>query len=355
MRFKSMKLALAVALALVPVVGLSGTAQAAPDHSETLTDVSGPQTWQGAAPASGNNVAYDAASGEPCPETPAVDGSDYCEQALLHVQVAVPKAIQVHLADDTVNDFDLFIYSSDSAGTRGALIDSSTNGSTIGEVVDVNNAGPDSYYLVQVVYFLTAAAGYDATAEIIGAALPPDLPQTVYYLHEDGPPPPPADPGTFDTTAPTAQNPSVASSSALAPVQPQWTGNIGTAPGTIRRLRVAFYQSAPASEGFGNVDYDIALIVGTTRYQFPTLTEPLAPGVPSLVTHTFSEGELGSPLPIALPGGVVTFEIAGHFIDSQSTFQIFYDSVQNNSHFVVNPPPVVTRNPVAPDVDNPPG
>jgi uncharacterized repeat protein (TIGR01451 family) len=353
MRLKVSRLVVAFALAAVPIAVITGPAQAAPDHSRTLTDVSGPQSWQGAAPPSGNNIAYDANSGEPCPETPALDGSDYCEQALIHVLVATPKAIQVKLADDTVNDFDLFIYTSNSSGARGSLIDSSTNGSTIGEVVDVASAGPDSYYLVQVVYFLTAAAGYNATAEVVGAAFPPDFPETTYYLHRSGSIPNPPAPGSFNTTAPTAQDPAVASSSAIAPVQPQWAGSI-TGPGTIRRLKVDFWQTAPVSEGFGDVDYDVSLIVGTTRYQFPQFTEPLGPGVPSQVIHTFSEE---SPLPIVVPSGAtpVTLEIAGHFIDSQSTYQIFYDSVNLASNFVVNPPPVSTRAPFPPDVDTPPG
>ncbi|HET6770573.1 MAG TPA: sialidase family protein [Actinomycetota bacterium] len=352
MRLKSLKLSLAFVLALVPVVTLSGTAQAAPDH--TITLAAGSQSWSGAA-ADGANDSYNSAAGTPCPETPS-GPSDYCEQTLLHMVPGAPSNVEVSLADDPAQDFDLYIYNSDATATRGTLVDSSANPQTLLEVAVISSAPDDSYYLIQVVYFQTFAAlgGYDATAEITGGGEPPpppapDLPQTVYYLHEDGPPPPPADPGTFDTTAPTAQNASVAASSASSPVQPQWTGNIGTAPGTLRRFKVAFWQNAPAETG--NVDYEITLIVGTRRYEFPFFTEPFGPGIPSLVTHQFE----AAPMPIVLPGGPVTFEIAGHFIDTQSTTQIFYDSVNNASHFVVNPPAVVLRSPIPPDVDSPPG
>ena len=360
MRLKTMKLTLALALALVPVVAMSGTAQAAPDH--TITLAAGSQSWSGAA-ADGENQNYQAAAGTPCPDTPTGPG-DYCEQTLLNVTAATPANVDVSLADDATQDFDLYIYSSDSSATRGALVDSSANPQTLLEVATITGAQPNSYYLIQVVYFQTFAAlgGYDATAEItgVGPAPPPpapDFPQTTYYLHEDAPPPPPADPGTFDTNPPTSANASVAASSAISPVQPQWTGTIGTDPGVIRRFKVDFWQSAPASDAFANVDYEITLIVGTRRYEFPFFTEPLGPtpAVPSRVTHQFQEGDIGSPLPITLPGGAVTFEIAGHFIDSQSTFEIYYDSTSMASNFVVNPPPLVLRNPVPPDVDSPPG
>src|ERR687895_809265 len=148
MRLKSLKLALALALALVPVVAMSGTAQAAPDH--TITLAAGSQSWSGAA-ADGENQNYQAAAGTPCPDAPTGPG-DYCEQTLLNVTAATPANVDVSLADDPTQDFDLYIYSSDSSATRGTLVDSSANPQTLLEVATITGAQPNSYYLIQVVY-----------------------------------------------------------------------------------------------------------------------------------------------------------------------------------------------------------
>ena len=355
MRFKSMKLALAVALALVPVVAMSGTAQAAPDH--TITLAAGSQSWNGAA-ADGTNTEYDSATGTPCPETPT-GPNDYCEQTLLHVVAGVPANVSVTLDDDPTQDFDLFIYNSNASAGRFGLVDSSANPQTLLEVATIADAPNDSYYLIQVVYFDTfeLLTGYGATATITGVGDPPpppadDLPTTTYYLHEDGPPPPPADPGTFDTTAPTATTSSVAPGCQCLDVtpQPQWTGNIPL--GVIRRLKLDFFQTT-FQEGLFGANYDVALIVGSRRYNFPFFTASPSGGPPGRVIHTFTQNDPGSPLPITFPGGPVTIEIAGHFTNAEAQFEIYYDSVNHPSNFVVNPPP--DRAAFPPDVDSPPG
>jgi hypothetical protein len=354
MRFsKRSSLALVLTLALAPIVALQGTVQAAPDR--TINLAAGSQSWNGAA-ADGTNTDYDSATGEPCPETPT-SPDNYCEQTLLHVIAGNPANVQVSLDDDPLQDFDLYIYNSNAAAGRFGLVDSSANPQTLLEVATISNAPHDSYYLIQVVYFDTFEdfGGYGATATITGVGEPPpppapDLPTTTYYLHEDAPPPPPADPGTFDTTAPTSPTSSVAVGSqgvGLTP-QPRWTGNIPL--GVIRSLKVDFFQTT-FQEGLFGVNYEVSLIVGSRRYEFPFFSASPRGGTPGRIIHTFLSSDPGSPLPITFPGGPVTIEIAGHFVNAEVQYEIYYDSVNHPSNFIVNPPPRA----FPPDVDSPPG
>ncbi|HEX2031312.1 MAG TPA: hypothetical protein VHL78_07940 [Actinomycetota bacterium] len=341
-------LSLALFLPLVP----AAVAQAAPDHNVTLTEESGPQSWDGAA-ASGENQDYDAASGEPCNETP----EGYCEQALVHVNTAEPVAIEVSLADDPINDFDLYIYASDAAGSRGALIDQSANPQTLLEAVQVGNA--QGYYLVQVVYFQTIESGYSATAEITGpgggggGGEADPLPETQFFFHGDVPVNQ-LDDATFDTTEPTGGTPDIAPG-VNSLIGASWTGDIDA--GRLDTLEVDFWQKSPVCEALlGEVNYEVTLEAADRTYEFPFFTEPASlPEIPARVIHTFTADDPESPLPIVLPGGPVTITITGHFIDCEAVTAIVYDSTGFPSGFSINVPPPVGRTPFPPDVDDPAG
>lgn len=357
MRFKPTRIAIVLALMLVPVTVLSGTAQAAPDHTRTLTTTTTTVSWTGAAPTLGSNGSFNSTTGAgTCPDVPSDPlGGDYCEQALIHVNTPSPVTVDITLTDDPTNDFDFFVYRSDAAGIRGNYITFSAESQTLGEIVTLTNAS--GYYLAIIVYFATAASGYDAQATITSPPGGPatDLPQTIYYLHEDGPPFPPVDNGFFNTTAPTATSPSVANGSqglGFAP-QPRWDGTIPN--GRIRRLKVDFWQRSTGGPAFGNT-YEITLIDGANVYEFPFVEGPINTQVPGRFTFQFEEGDTNVPLPLVTSGGPITIQIAGHFSDGESTFEIYYDSVTEPSNFVVNPPPLPPpHDPFPADVDNPPG
>jgi hypothetical protein len=170
MRARTVSIGL-VSTFVVAILALPVAADPGPDHSITLTAGSGPQSWDGAA-ATGTNQSYDGASGEPCPETPS-GADDYCEQTLLHLDVASPVNAEVSLDLDPVNDFDLYAYASDASGSRGALVDQSAGVQTLGEAVQLHSGA--GYFLIQVVYFQTIQSGYGATAQITttGGGAPP--------------------------------------------------------------------------------------------------------------------------------------------------------------------------------------
>jgi hypothetical protein len=346
---------LVATLVIGSLVGLSETAPASHRVIE-LDSTNTSDSWTGPA-ADGANQNYNSASGEPCTDTPT-NPSSACEQTLLHLNAGVPVDAQVSLADDVAQDFDLYVYASDSSSNRGALVDSSANPQTLLEVAVISDAPANSYYLIQVVYFATTeeGGGYQGTAEITAEGDPPvppspDLPETVNYLHEDAPPPPPADPGTFDTTPPTSEEPSVATGAGFFTTV-QWEGEVDQ--GTIRRLKIDIWQSAAIGQGTEEVHYNVALIVGDREYTFPHFTEPTTSDVPSRVMHTYTDDGT-NPLPITVPAGPMTIEIGGRFVDAEGTYQIYYDSVNLASNFVLNPPPVPTKKPFPPDVDTPPG
>jgi hypothetical protein len=350
MRYPQLRWVVVACFALLPVVALPAVAQAAPDHTITLTDESGPQSWEGAA-ATGANQDYDENTGEPCDETE----SGYCEQALLHVDTAAPVAIEVSLDNDPINDFDLYIYDSDADATRGELRDQSANPQTLLEAVQIGNA--QGYFLVQVVYFQTIESGYSATAEITGpgtggggSAEP--LPETQFFFHGDLPVNQ-IDDATFDTDPPTGGTPDIVPGSAV--LGGFWTGEIDE--GGIETLEVDFWQKAPVGELLlGEVNYEVVLEAEDQTYEFPFFTESVdARNIPERVIHTFTEEDPGTPLPIDLPGGPVTIQIVGHFIDSEAVTVILYDSTGFPSGFSINVPPPITRAPFPPDVDEPPG
>ena len=166
-------------LLVFAIVAVPALAEA-PEREVTVTP-DNPATWDGTL-ASGLNQSYDAASGEPCGD----ELEDQCDTTLLHVDVpadfwqAQSGVLQVHLGDylpNPASDFDLYIYESDAAGTRGDLVDTSADLPGLPETAEIPEAS--GYYLVQVVYFAVTASRYTATTEFVfrdkPAPEPPDV------------------------------------------------------------------------------------------------------------------------------------------------------------------------------------
>jgi hypothetical protein len=150
-----------VALATLPA------SDAAASPQGTVTDTT-PFEWDGPA-GPGSNTNYDAQSGTPCAAAPA---ADKCDATLVKVDSAVFGGMRVTVSDNDVvagaDDFDLYVYESDSGGTRGDLVgaSSSTGGDEQVAVDAIPAAPPESYFLVQVVYFdVRAAETYHGKAE----------------------------------------------------------------------------------------------------------------------------------------------------------------------------------------------
>ena len=165
----------AVLAATVVLLAVPAAASAA-DRTVNLTPANtptAPATWSGTVH-DGANSNYDGASGSPCSKETAT----YCDDTLLNV--ALPDAAQIRIdiqdfAPNPLSDFDLYVYKSDAAGTRGALI---TNDGTFGEVLVgaglpagfpenyVFRAEP-GYYLVRVVYWdVPIPSNYAGSAQV---------------------------------------------------------------------------------------------------------------------------------------------------------------------------------------------
>ena len=166
---------IAAALAAISL-GVPSPASAA-DRSGTVTPTA-LFTWEGAT-ATGVNTQYDSAAGTPCDVTPP----GRCDTTLLNV--AVPAdfyanqggGVQVKLTDYAPNptsDFDLYIYRSDAAGTRGPLVASSAGLPGAEEQTTLDQAS--GYYLIQVVYFAVTQSHYTGEARVVTRTKnPPDV------------------------------------------------------------------------------------------------------------------------------------------------------------------------------------
>lgn len=184
-----------VVIVLVAVAALMSPGGAGAGHGPTpyrsvgdltVTPAADPLTWQGTV-ATGQNVDYDFDTGEPCfdPRDPASDLlRRYCDIGLLRVDLtgdpgfwgAQGGGVQVALSDYTnsTDDYDLQIFASDAAGTKGALVGSSGNPPGANEQFTITNA--DGYYLIQVVYFATVESTYTGSVTFVTRALqPPDI------------------------------------------------------------------------------------------------------------------------------------------------------------------------------------
>jgi hypothetical protein len=170
-----MRTTIALLTSLVTLAVFPIATAAAADRAGTVTDTV-PFEWDGPG-AVGANQTYDATSGEPCPATPPRTPVNQCDVTLLQVSSAVFGGVQISIAEnDTVpapDDFDLFVYASDSLGTRGPLVASSASPSGT-EATTVDAAS--GYYLVQVVYFSVAGDDYHGVAEFVPRdQFPPDI------------------------------------------------------------------------------------------------------------------------------------------------------------------------------------
>ncbi|HMJ94859.1 MAG TPA: sialidase family protein [Thermoleophilaceae bacterium] len=161
-----MRISVAVLASVVALAILPAASALAADRSGTVTDTT-PFEWDGVQ-ATGTNTAYDGATGDPCPATPPRTPTDQCDVTLLQVNSALFGGVQVSIESngDTpgADDFDLYVYESDAAGTRGALVGSSAS---TGDAESTAIDAASGYYLVQVVYFSVVNDSYHGTAEFV--------------------------------------------------------------------------------------------------------------------------------------------------------------------------------------------
>lgn len=150
----------------------AGIAEAAPDREKKLDGATAQFKWDGPA-ATGANIGYDSGLKGPCDKrTPGT----YCDQTLINVDVADGAGVTLTMVVDEAGDedFDIFLYKSDAAGTAGTLVMNSAKGAPSAETVTATSA--KGYYLLHVVYFQTLEAGYKGTATVTGAPAPAPTP-----------------------------------------------------------------------------------------------------------------------------------------------------------------------------------
>jgi hypothetical protein len=158
--------AAAATFALVPA------ASAQFDRQGVVTPTA-PFTWTGPV-ATGHNEDYNGQSGQPCGKTEA----DYCDATLVNVQAGdffetSGGGVEFSIADTPPNDFDLYVYASDAAGTRGPLVGASAGPTDVESTAIINANG---YYLVRVIYWDVTMSGYQGRAEFFRRAkFPPDV------------------------------------------------------------------------------------------------------------------------------------------------------------------------------------
>jgi hypothetical protein len=196
--------AIVAVLAAALSVGLlfAASAFAAPDRTVKVDGAAPIAKWDGAA-AIGVNQTFSLDDILPL-GTCGKLALNYCEETVVNADAPASAAAKLKVTIDgfeallpppplpsLFDDFDVYVYKSDAAGTVGDFV--VTGGELAGtpEVVTVPNAS--GFYLVRVVYYAVLNAGYKGTAELIGAPAP----QTVTV-------PPVASPVTSPTPAPTA-------------------------------------------------------------------------------------------------------------------------------------------------------
>jgi hypothetical protein len=137
----------------------------AADRSGTVTDTA-PFEWDGAT-GDGDNKGYDAQTGDPCEASPPGPVTSQCDTTLLHVDSPTFGGLDVTIQDNDTSDsddFDLYVYRSDAAGTRGELVAAAAARRPV-ETVSIDAAS--GYYLVQVVYYDVSAESYHGKATFI--------------------------------------------------------------------------------------------------------------------------------------------------------------------------------------------
>lgn len=182
-------IALGMVISMLVATGAGADHGSVPYRSiEDLTIAPGdPVTWQGTE-ATGANVTYNFSSGEACFD-PRDSASDpvrrrYCDIGLLHVDLSSAPdfwdtrggGVQVRLSGYTnpTDDFDLQIFASDAAGTKGKLVGGSGHPPGSNEQFTIGSA--DGFYLIQVIYYATVHATYTGEARFVTREqTPPDV------------------------------------------------------------------------------------------------------------------------------------------------------------------------------------
>ena len=142
--------------------GFAAAALAA-DRTTTLTEATPEAAWTGPR-TTGHAAVFYGYVGGPCTKQPV----NYCDETLLHVTLpegAERGSFSVGIAGDGDDDFDLFLYSSDSEGTTGDMLKYSTNPGTGGETVGLNITS-SGWYLAKVHYFDVDDSAYSAQAKL---------------------------------------------------------------------------------------------------------------------------------------------------------------------------------------------
>ena len=121
---------------------------------------------------------------------------NYCEDTLIQADVPAAAGAKLKITLDgfgatlppepaaVFDDFDVFIFTSDATGKVGDFVGTGGEGAGVAEVVTLEKAS--GYYLVRAVYYAVLEAGYNGTAELIGA------PKPAVVLTPPGTTPPPA-------------------------------------------------------------------------------------------------------------------------------------------------------------------
>ena len=185
---KSMKLRAFLTALIVAALAFQGPASAAPARTTSVTALAQTATWTGAT-ADGANVTFLPVVTDACN---TVDARSYCDDTLVKVDVLATDAttqLKFRIADfgKAVDDFDLRVYRSNAAGTRGQYLGAPdgdiASSSPLGaddprhtfagdpETKVVNGVVPGEYYLVRVVYFAVASSNYKGSAQLLN--LPP--------------------------------------------------------------------------------------------------------------------------------------------------------------------------------------
>lgn len=154
----------------------------------TITPTDQPRTWTGTT-ATGANAFYNFSTGEPCfdPRNPLSDPvrRRFCDIMLLRVDLSADPTfwqthgggMQIRLFDyrpDAASDFDLQIFRSDAAGTKGPLV--GTSGNIPGRPESFTIAAAEGYYLVQVIYFAVVESTYTGEVRFVTRSrIPPDV------------------------------------------------------------------------------------------------------------------------------------------------------------------------------------
>ncbi|HEX9822923.1 MAG TPA: hypothetical protein VGB51_00820 [Actinomycetota bacterium] len=174
---------LIIAAAVAVAASTAGIAVAEPpDLTVTIAPGAGEQIWEGNT-ATGANINYDFATGEPCIEDQTMPTS-YCDRTLVHVDLSGDpdfwddKAGGVEIGIDAFSpansDFDLQVWNSNANGDKGTLAGSVGAGPGEVEFTTIDEA--DGYYLVQVAYFAVVNGTHTGHVRFkTRAGIPPEV------------------------------------------------------------------------------------------------------------------------------------------------------------------------------------